>query len=49
MTGGQPTASSGRFNRKDDMDIDIKEVLRSFGLENVREVDQFKCRETRKP
>lgn len=47
MTGGQPTASSGRFNRKDDMDIDIKEVLRSFGLENVREVDQFKYRETR--
>ena len=47
MTGGQHNASSGRFNREDDMDIDIKEVLKTFGIENVKEVDQFKYRETR--
>lgn len=41
MTGGQPNASSGRYNPSDDMKIDIKILLHACGFENVREIDQF--------
>src|SRR5690606_9234108 len=47
MTGGQHTASSGRFNEKDDMDVDIKTLLKSMGIENIQEVDQFEYKKTR--
>lgn len=47
MTGGQPNASSGRYNRGDDMNVDIKMLLNSMGIDNVKEVDQFKYKETR--
>ncbi|MBU5294783.1 4Fe-4S binding protein [Anaerosalibacter bizertensis] len=47
MTGGQPNASSGRYNVDDDMDASIKEILNAMGIENVIEVDQFDYNKTR--
>ncbi|MCF6460405.1 thiamine pyrophosphate-dependent enzyme [Clostridium sp. Cult3] len=47
MTGGQPNASSGLYNETDDMDISIKELLNTMGIENVIEVDQFDYKHTR--
>lgn len=41
MTGGQPNASSGRYNVDDDMDASIKEILNAMGIERVIEIDQF--------
>lgn len=47
MTGGQPNASSGRYNVDDDMDASIKEILNAMGIKNVIEVDQFDYNKTR--
>lgn len=47
MTGGQPNASSGRYNVDDDMDASIKEILNAMGIRNVIEVDQFDYNKTR--
>ncbi len=47
MTGGQANAGSGNFNPTDDMNIPIKDLLNTFGIENVREVDQFKYAEAK--
>lgn len=41
MTGGQPSASSGRYSEVGDMNIPIKELLNTMGIENVVEIDQF--------
>jgi len=47
MTGGQHNASSGRYNQADDMHVDIKALLKSMGIENVQEVDQFQYKKAR--
>ncbi|MSS44306.1 hypothetical protein FYJ27_11405 [Anaerosalibacter bizertensis] len=47
MTGGQPNASSGRYNVDDDMDASIKEILNAMRIKNVIEVDQFDYNKTR--
>lgn len=47
MTGGQPNASSGNYNKNDDMKVDIKAMLSSIGFDNVREVDQFDYKEVK--
>ncbi len=47
MTGGQHNASSGRYNHKDDMHVNIKALLNAMGIENVKEVDQFEYKMTR--
>ncbi|MEY8304998.1 thiamine pyrophosphate-dependent enzyme [Anaerosalibacter bizertensis] len=47
MTGGQPNASSGRYNVDDDMDASIKEILNAMGIKNVIEVDQFDYNKTK--
>ncbi len=41
MTGGQANAGSGNYNTSDDMDISIRELLSTMGIENVVEIDQF--------
>ena len=48
MTGGQANAASGSYNSQDDMNLSIKELLRTIGLENVVEIDQFKYKEASK-
>lgn len=47
MTGGQPNASSGRYNVDDDMDASIKGILNAMGIKNVIEVDQFDYNKTK--
>ena len=47
MTGGQHNAASGRFNNKDDMQVDIKSLLNAMGIENIQEVDQFEYKKAR--
>ena len=48
MTGGQSTASSGRFKRGFGMEVDFVSILKSIGLERVKTVDQFKLKEASK-
>lgn len=48
MTGGQSNASSGLYNSKDDMNIDIKEFLKASSFDRVVEVDQFDYKNAQK-
>jgi indolepyruvate ferredoxin oxidoreductase alpha subunit len=41
MTGGQPNASSGLYNSKEDMTISIKELLEAVGFTRVFELNQY--------
>ncbi|SCY82523.1 thiamine pyrophosphate-dependent enzyme [Alkaliphilus peptidifermentans] len=41
MTGGQPNASSGLYNDRDDMKVGIKTLLESMGFDRVNEINQY--------
>lgn len=41
MTGGQTTAVSGAYTPLGDMNVDIITLLKSYGIERIKEVDQF--------
>lgn len=41
MTGGQPNASSGLYNSKEDMAISIKDLLEAVGFTRVFELNQY--------
>ena len=41
MTGGQPNASSGQYNDKEDMKVGIKTLLDSIGFNRVKEINQY--------
>jgi len=41
MTGGQPNASSGLYNSKEDMKISIKDLLEAVGFTRVFELNQY--------
>ncbi|KJF26515.1 indolepyruvate ferredoxin oxidoreductase subunit alpha [Clostridium aceticum] len=41
MTGGQPNASSGLYNERDDMKVGIKTLLESLGFDRVKEINQY--------
>lgn len=41
MTGGQPNASSGLYNKRDDMTVGIKSLIEAIGFERVREINQY--------
>lgn len=41
MTGGQHNGSSGNFNERDDMQVSIKSLLESTGLDRIKEIDQY--------
>lgn len=48
MTGGQPTATTGSYPGGFDVDVNLEELLKSYGLSNVKTVDQFKYNEAKK-
>ncbi|MTI65536.1 MAG: indolepyruvate ferredoxin oxidoreductase [Firmicutes bacterium] len=48
MTGGQHNASSGNYNKNDDMKVEIKTLLESIGFKRVSEIDQYNYDETKK-
>jgi indolepyruvate ferredoxin oxidoreductase alpha subunit len=41
MTGGQANAGSGKYNKNDEMKVDIKKLLEAVGFDRIREIDQF--------
>lgn len=41
MTGGQMTAVSGAYTESGDMNVDLTMLLKSFGFQRIKEVDQF--------
>ncbi|SET71395.1 indolepyruvate ferredoxin oxidoreductase alpha subunit [Natronincola peptidivorans] len=41
MTGGQPNASSGLYNERDDMKVGIKTLVESMGFNRVKEINQY--------
>ncbi|MBM7615516.1 thiamine pyrophosphate-dependent enzyme [Alkaliphilus hydrothermalis] len=41
MTGGQPNASSGLYNERDDMKVGIKTLIESMGFDRVKEINQY--------
>ncbi len=41
MTGGQPNASSGLYNERDDMKVGIKSLLDGIGFDRVKEINQY--------
>ncbi|MCC5909704.1 MAG: 4Fe-4S binding protein [Clostridiaceae bacterium] len=41
MTGGQPNASSGLYNERDDMKVGIKSLLDAMGFDRVKEINQY--------
>ncbi|WP_026478527.1 thiamine pyrophosphate-dependent enzyme [Alkaliphilus transvaalensis] len=41
MTGGQPNASSGLYNDRDDMKVGIKTLLDNMGFDRVKEINQY--------
>ena len=41
MTGGQPNASSGLYNDKEDMKVGIKTLLESIGFDRIKEINQY--------
>ncbi|MDF2545365.1 MAG: iorA [Anaerosolibacter sp.] len=41
MTGGQPNASSGLYNDRDDMKIGIKTLVESLGFDRIKEINQY--------
>ena len=41
MTGGQPNASSKAYSGVGDMDINIENLLKTIGFEDVNRIDQF--------
>ena len=41
MTGGQPNASSGRYNDRDDMTVSIKTLVEAMGFDRVKEINQY--------
>ncbi len=41
MTGGQPNASSKVYGELGDMDINIENLLRTIGFEDINRIDQF--------
>ena len=45
MTGGQPNASSGLYNDKDDIQVPIQQLLEVIGHDRVQQVDQFNYKE----
>lgn len=48
MTGGQLTPTTGDYFKEENLySINIPEVLKSFGIEDITVVDQFKYKETR--
>ncbi len=48
MTGGQHNGSSGNFNERDDMQVNIKSLLKSIGFNRVKEIDQYNYDSTKK-
>lgn len=48
MTGGQPNASSGLYNDRDDMKIGIKSLIEALGVERVTEINQYDYKATSK-
>lgn len=48
MTGGQHNGSSGIFNDKDDLHVDIKALLETIGFKRVLEVDQYDYKASKK-
>ena len=48
MTGGQITPSTGDYFKEENLySVSIPKVLRSFGIEDIAVVDQFKYKETK--
>ncbi len=41
MTGGQMTAVSGAYTKEGDMNVNLTQLLESYGFSRIREVDQF--------
>ncbi len=41
MTGGQPNASSGIYNPKEDMRVGIKPLLEAVGFNRIKEINQY--------
>lgn len=48
MTGGQPNASSGLYNERDDMKVGIKTLIEAMGFERIKEVNQYEYKTTQK-
>lgn len=48
MTGGQPNASSGLYNDRDDMKVGIKGLIEAIGVERVTEINQYDYKATTK-
>lgn len=48
MTGGQFNASSGHYTPNSDMNVNMLDLIKSFGFEHVREVDQFDYNDAKK-
>ncbi len=48
MTGGQFNASSGHYTPNSDMNVTMLELIKAFGFEHVKEVDQFNYNEAKK-
>lgn len=48
MTGGQITPTTGDYFKEENLySLNISEVLRSFGITDITEIDQFKYKETK--
>ncbi len=48
MTGGQPNASSGSFDKNNPMNVDIKALLEVMGFDRIIEIHQFNYKESKK-
>jgi indolepyruvate ferredoxin oxidoreductase alpha subunit len=48
MTGGQPTATTGSYHGGFDVNVDLEDLLKAYGFNNVVTVDQFKYKEAKK-
>ncbi|MDF2533147.1 MAG: iorA [Clostridia bacterium] len=48
MTGGQHNASSGLFNKRDDMKVGIKPLLEAIGFDRVKEINQYDYKTAKK-
>lgn len=48
MTGGQSTPTTAEFTKEESYTLSIASILKSFGIEDIQEVDQFDYKNTRK-
>ena len=48
MTGGQPNGSSGLEKKHGDMNINIEELLKTIGFEDITKIDQFEYANSKK-